>query len=152
MRLCLSFCREGIRSSRYYWTRVLVGLTGGSHKWNRRLWETKNHFLLMGIEPRSLIFSSQFPHEMWELFSTSLLKLLNLTSTTKDNVGLGFLRYFKPPLRGWVVCLFPTRSVTHVSKLPSPQTSRWKAFWVCQILYWFWSHQTQAGIISGRYK
>ena len=29
MRLCLSFCHEGIRSSRYYWTSVLVGLTWG---------------------------------------------------------------------------------------------------------------------------
>jgi hypothetical protein len=152
MRLCPSFCHEGIRSFRYYWTEVLVGLTGGSHKWNKRLWETKNPFFLTEIEARSLIFFQSI--STWNVRNILYFTLKITKSYINTERQLRFRIsevYFKIPLRLWVVCLFPPRFATHVSKLPSPQTSRWKVFWLCQILYWFWGHQTQADIISGRY-
>ena len=148
MWLCKSFCHEGIRSSRYYWTRVLMGLRNEIDACDK-----KKLFSPDGNRTKVLHFFQSI--STWYVRNV-LHFCLKITDSYIDTERQRMSRiskvYFKIPLRGWVVCLFPPRLATHVSKLPSPQSSKWKEFWLCQILYWFWGNQTQAGIISGRYK
>lgn len=125
----------------------------GFQTWNRRLWERKKSF----SPDRN---RNKVPHLFQSISTWNVrnilyfcLKITDSYISTERQCRFRISKvYFKIPLRGRVVCLFPPRLATHVSKLPSPQTSRLKEFWLCQIFYCFWGHQTQAGIISGRYK